>query len=639
MIVIWAHSLCRSTYALYTELSRLASVRLVALEGVPAYRRAQGVDEKEFTALDFEILGENLMRADAILKETCGATHLVAAYQVSPTMRHVALEAKARGDKVFIISEEPWNALSGFKRYLWPIYLRTALKLIVKDVINKVDGFIDFSGDMCARAKLIGWTEENIHSFGYFPAPLVEGAAREPKLPLKVFAPATLGRAGRGEKTILKAFEGLEDFELKMPNFLIEEEVKSSYLEADIVISAGEDEPWGVRVNDAINAGAVVLVSCGMGVEKIVRETGCGIVFDNADSLRAALLEVKANYSKYAANIDAAKSLISPKENAAKLLSILSTPRKHKILHLSWGLEPNNGAANIARMIMSEQIAAGHEARIASKFSFRELREADELWCHCGWYWRIWLSIAYLRLLKRSKPVIKWMPECCYDPIRLAYHGWKKRLVGPIERWALRRVDAIVATCEAEAEWCRAYLGPACPEIELTDIKRFFKLPTTNNPPPLYTSHFNFYTKSPIHVMYLGRPHPLKGVEYLRAAVSSLQAEGKSIELREVTNHFGSELEADWEWCDVMCLPTLSDNLGLVVAEALERGKRVITTDGAPAWAGFSDIIYLEGYRHGSGPKRVELLKSAFNTTIFLKDKYPRDHESRSIYQGGVLSS
>lgn len=315
-----------------------------------------------------------------------------------------------------------------------------------------------------------------------------------------------------------------------------------------------------------------------------------------------------------------------------------------KILHLSWGLEPNNGAANIARMIMGEQIAAGHEARIASMFSFRELREADELWCHCGWYWRIWLSIAYLRLLKRSKPVIKWMPECCYDPIRLAYHGWKKRLVGPFERWSLRRADRLVATCEAEAEWCRAYLGPACPEIELTDIKRFFKLPTPSS--SLSTSHSVLCThssavalaKKRLRVMYLGRPHPLKGVEYLRAAVSSLKAEGKSIELREVTNHFGAELEADWEWCDVMCLPTLSDNLGLVVAEALERGKRVITTDGAPAWAPYStpepltskplnpssstphsalstspSLIYITDYRAASPETRISLLKAALS--------------------------
>lgn len=282
-----------------------------------------------------------------------------------------------------------------------------------------------------------------------------------------------------------------------------------------------------------------------------------------------------------------------------------------KILHLSWGLEPNNGAANIARMIMREQASSattpgqGNEVRIASKFSFRELREADELWCHCGWYPRIWLAVAYLQLLKHFKrlkpfkPIIKWMPECCYDPLRVRYHGWKKRLVGPIERWALRKVDAIVATCAAEGEWCRAYIEKGCPKIEVTDVKRFFNLSRVER---------GERVDGPLRVLYLGRRHPLKGVEYLEAAVRGL-----NVELRIVSDHTGEELEKDWAWCDVMCLPTLSDNFGLVIAEALERGKRVITTDGAPAWEGQRDVIYLVGYRNGSEETRVRLLKEAIS--------------------------
>ena len=66
---------------------------------------------------------------------------------------------------------------------------------------------------------------------------------------------------------------------------------------------------------------------------------------------------------------------------------------------------------------------------------------------------------------------------------------------------------------------------------------------------------------------------------------------------------------------DVLVLPTLSDNFGLVVAEALERGKRVITTDGAPAWGDGNDyggrLMYLKGYRDGSEKERVKLLKDA----------------------------
>jgi hypothetical protein len=77
----------------------------------------------------------------------------------------------------------------------------------------------------------------------------------------------------------------------------------------------------------------------------------------------------------------------------------------------------------------------------------------------------------------------------------------------------------------------------------------------------------------------------------------------------------------------------------LVVAEALERGKRVITTDGAPVWESLvvsgqqlavsgqelvvsgdgceigvgcgGRLLYLKGFRDGSDEKRVELLKKA----------------------------
>ena len=91
-----------------------------------------------------------------------------------------------------------------------------------------------------------------------------------------------------------------------------------------------------------------------------------------------------------------------------------------------------------------------------------------------------------------------------------------------------------------------------------------------------------------------------------------------------MSNHFGEELEKDWDWCDVLVLPTLSENFGRVIAEALERGKRVLTTDGAPAWAppeavqSKSEVavepwrdrlVYLRGFRDGTDAERVELLK------------------------------
>ena len=352
------------------------------------------------------------------------------------------------------------------------------------------------------------------------------------------------------------------------------------------------------------------------------------------------------------------------------------------ILHICAGWQKWNGAANIARMIMDEQRREGHEVSSTTWAKVRELRAADEVWIHCGWLPCLWWAALWGRN-------VRWMPEACYDPVRLSYHGWKKWLAGPIERFSLRRAKVLVATCEAEKGWIESYLGCRCPPIALTDIKRFFKLhgevstqsrrvaeyaesdvrlpsadgglgqrPRDNSASSRLCVN-NKNQDEPLHLLYLGRRHPLKGVEYLETAVRQIKessAHSASLRLcvKIVSSAFGDELERVWDWCDVLVLPTLSENFGLVIAEALERGKRVITTDGAPAWGeGLSRVehvdrvdvsrkerkerkddsrvervdggmwsgyggrlIYLKGYRDGTPEDRVRLLKSAIENLL-----------------------
>ena len=289
------------------------------------------------------------------------------------------------------------------------------------------------------------------------------------------------------------------------------------------------------------------------------------------------------------------------------------------VLHICAGWQKWNGAANIARMIMGEQERQGYTVSFRTWASIRQLRSADEVWIHCGWLPCLWWAALWGRN-------VHWMPEACYDSVRLGFHGWKKWLAGPFERFFLRRAKAIVATCEAEKGWIESYLGRRCPPIEVTDIKRFFDLSRVERAETCSAEE--------LHILYLGRKHPLKGVEYLEAAVGQIQdsaRSARSTRLKIISNAFGDELEKVWAWCDVLVLPTLSENFGLVVAEALERGKCVITTDGAPAWgenlsraervetcregevlSGYGGrLIYLKGYRDGSDGKRVGLLKSA----------------------------
>ena len=282
-----------------------------------------------------------------------------------------------------------------------------------------------------------------------------------------------------------------------------------------------------------------------------------------------------------------------------------------KVAHIVPGIDDvANGMAVVARLLAKE---LGDAEVVDLKDSLHTLRLSDsalktlaEVWVHGMWLPKEWLACWHA--LKAGKRLVR-MTHGSLSPLYLKRQSLlKKRLVGPIERFLLRRCSKIVATCQAEKVWIQSYLGKRCPPVEVSDIKRFFKL---SNPVVGSMS-----TDHPLHLLYLGRQHPLKGLACLNEAVKGI----KDVELRVVSNAFGVEKEMVWNWCNVLVLPTLSDNFGIVIAEALERGKRVITTDGAPAWGDGNDyggrLIYLKGYRDGTTEERVRLLKNAINELL-----------------------
>ena len=283
--------------------------------------------------------------------------------------------------------------------------------------------------------------------------------------------------------------------------------------------------------------------------------------------------------------------------------------------------------ANTALQFVSEERANGDDSLLTNDIGMIT-DDVNQVVIHGAWLPVLW------KVSKRAKAIgakLVIRPAGSYDPVRLAYHGWKKRLVAPFEHRMLRRADLILATCEAETEWIKSYESKV-KSIELTDLKRFFNLANTTEK----TGQTYSPRTRPLHFLYLGRQHPLKGLSYLESAwntyyniCSNSHSSGNaqntyynmcSAELRIVSNAFGDELEKVWNWCDVLILPTLSENFGRVIAEALERGKRVITTDGAPAWGDGNDyggrLIYLSGYRDGSPEDRIRLLVEAITSLV-----------------------
>lgn len=263
------------------------------------------------------------------------------------------------------------------------------------------------------------------------------------------------------------------------------------------------------------------------------------------------------------------------------------------ILHIAPGAaDETNGIAVATKLIARAQGASVVDAADVTR---RQVDAADEVWVHSMWLPSI--RRACRGVLRAGKPLVR-VPHGCLDPLRLKYHGWKKWWFNSLERGLFRRADRVVATCAAEADWIRAY-EPRVREVEVLDLRRFFA--TAAVPPKGDGVARN------VHFLYLGRRHPLKGVDYLEPAMQGL----RQAELRIVSGAVGEEKERAWAWCDVLVLPTLSENFGLVVAEALQHGKRVITTDGAPAWGGVPGIVYLRGFVAAEPRERIRLLHEA----------------------------
>ena len=271
----------------------------------------------------------------------------------------------------------------------------------------------------------------------------------------------------------------------------------------------------------------------------------------------------------------------------------------------------------------------------AKQMIARGVGSDGEVWVHS--MWSPMVIKASIKALLSGKKLVR-MPHGCTDPTKLSFHWHKKRWVAPIERWLFRHADRIIATCEDEINWIKAF-EPKVKKVELIELSQ----PNWENRSGLFSQNETTCStcSTRLKLLYVGRLHKLKGVAYLLDAIAQLpnprsvelrligkdEGEGKSLKKQVARLNLNAKFEGivseeakntAYDWCDALILPTLSENFGLVIAEALERGKRVITTDGAPAWGDGNTyggrLTYLTGYRDGTPEERVQLLKSAIET-------------------------
>lgn len=358
-LVVWTQSNCRSTMGLYRALGKslgvpvIVPVWFVKKPGYVDNRNAVGFRDDEFSDMETPPVGEDYDAGLAVLDSHKGWNHLCCNSQWSPNFRRLQLVAASRGEKTAVGMESPCNMFHGFKRILKEVYYRTALPLKMRDVINRSEFFVNYSGSDDRNARLIGWPSEKIIPFGYFPPP-VPGTSVRKRLnnsPFEILITgehtwhrgadvavgalirlkamgisyhATITQNGpmRAKNEALSKKHNLPIvFTGRMPI----EGLCNAYETCSVFVGAGRAEPWGMRLNDALNCGAPLVVSTGMGGVKMVDDYGCGLSFRNGDAndLAIKLYQLATNPKLYAKCAECAAYAVdkaSPESKAQELV-------------------------------------------------------------------------------------------------------------------------------------------------------------------------------------------------------------------------------------------------------------------------------------------------------------------------------
>ena len=246
----------------------------------------------------------------------------------------------------------------------------------------------------------------------------------------------------------------------------------------------------------------------------------------------------------------------------------------------------------------------------------RLVREADVVYVHGQWTFPVWW--AGWRAL-RSRRTLVMRPSGSLNPIQLAHSARLKNLASHFDFPLLRHADAVHVTSEEERDWTLKIPGMENRADRIFVVRHGVTVPERCRTGGTERSADTSST-TPRTLLYLGRLHPMKGLDLLlealwihkgvrgsdegakatgirdaRLILCGPDEDGTRAALEKQAAELGiadsvvfqEPVHGDAKWrliesADCVVLPSRSENFGLVVAEALACGKPAIATHGAP---------------------------------------------------------
>ncbi|MCM1522572.1 MAG: glycosyltransferase family 4 protein [Muribaculaceae bacterium] len=228
---------------------------------------------------------------------------------------HLSKRAKHEGIPYIYMTEAYSNLASGWRRQLKDIYIKKLLPFRTASLAKNAMGVINLSGKRefeLRQFERLGFQKNRIIPFGYWTdsEPIRHSPRNDKRLSLlcpgilewykgvdilikaialcisngtdKIICHIT-GRGSR-ENELKQLVKSLHvDEYVRFHSALSETEYSNLLKEIDVLVAPGRFEPWGIRINEAIQWGIVTVVSDGLGASHLVEESGAGIVFPSGD--------------------------------------------------------------------------------------------------------------------------------------------------------------------------------------------------------------------------------------------------------------------------------------------------------------------------------------------------------------------
>lgn len=316
-LVFWWIMPCQATSGVVRELAAPGDldVRVVCVRPLSARRQRLGWTMPDYGRAQVSVLPEEGWQEQvrALAADTPSALHVFNTLYADDRLGYAAQIVADSGCRFAAMTESRFNALTGLRYWLKELYWRTVLPCRTRPLCRRSLFALCLSGAApraLADLRRLGWSAARVFPYGYFTEPPPTEAVPTPPPsggPVRLLCTGYL-EPNKGHHLLLPALGHLRDQGLPFvchitgygprepalrqqaaalglgeavvfTGVLPGPELDALKQAADLFVAPGLCEPWGVRINEAVQAALPTVVSDGIGASELIRASGGGRLF------------------------------------------------------------------------------------------------------------------------------------------------------------------------------------------------------------------------------------------------------------------------------------------------------------------------------------------------------------------------